>query len=388
MHISEKELYGIDERMMSPLLTHEEMMSAISLMTHRMDAIDSSCADAFPLYSPESTDRWVTSSGGSWIGGFWSGCWWLRSRVTGSALDQRKASDICQRLSQKINSDSINRSLIFWYGAAPGDLWFGDANARELAEESIAAIAASYDPEMNCIPLGTGMGGGKEGNQLVTIDTLAPLIQLLNGSEHGIYHQISRCHADTIIAACHTDSGAYHATTYFEQGGFRTAGQAGIWSRGQAWAMLGLSRAAAQWGEPYLAYARSACEYWRRSRPSRANSFPPNRLDDPSGPSDPSSSAIAALAFLSLADLAPDGTQWCIYAHQQVTAIVRSQYFTGFPENSDDKKNRDGTASGIFWGCHYKTSHDKDELVESAWGSLFLMAALCVLIGAIKPNDF
>ncbi|SOD41131.1 glucuronyl hydrolase [Nitrosovibrio sp. Nv4] len=393
MHIVDKKSYRIDEQMLnpllstlpSPLLTHGEMMSAIDLMIHRMDAIDSSCTDAFPLYSPGTTDRWVTSSGGSWVGGFWSGCWWLRSRITGSASDQCKASDICQRLSQKVSSDSINRSLIFWYGAAPGDLWFGDVNARELAEKSVTAIAASYDPETNCIPLGTDMGGGKEGNQFITIDTLASLIQLLNRSKHVVYHQISRCHADTIIAACRADNGAFHATAHFEQGAFRPIDQAGIWSRGQAWAMLGLSQAAAQWGEPYLAYARSACEYWKYSRPG---SLPLNRLDDPSGLSDLSSAAIASLAFLSLADLVPDGTQWRIYAHQQVTAIVRSQYFTGFPENSDDKKSRDGTASGIFWGCHYKTSHDKDELVESVWGSFFLMAALCVLIGAIKPGDF
>ena len=43
-------------------------------------------------------------------------------------------------------------------------------------------------------------------------------------------------------------------------------------------------------------------------------------------------------------------------------------------------------APGKFWGCCYKTNEGKDALVESAWGSFFLMAALCVLIGAIEPN--
>ena len=31
-------------------------------------------------------------------------------------------------------------------------LWFGDTGAPKLADESIVAMPASYDPEMNCIP--------------------------------------------------------------------------------------------------------------------------------------------------------------------------------------------------------------------------------------------
>lgn len=396
MRIAEKEPNSIEEQLpdvlpsplSSPLLSREEIWSAIELMVNRIETIDSSCTDIFPLYSPGTSDDWVASPGGSWVGGFWSAWWWLRSRITGSALDQRKASDICRCLSQKMTADSINRSLIFWYGASLGDLWFGDENVRKLVEESIAAIAASYDPEMNCIPLGTGIGGGKNGNRLITVDALAPLIQLLNRSEHRVYHQISRCHADTILAACHTGYGAFHASAYFTDGSFQPIGEAGMWSRGQAWAMLGLIRAAAQWGEPYLSYAQSACAYWKRSRPSCSTSLPPNHLDEPSGLPDASASVIASLAMLSLADLASDGTHWRTYAHQQITAIIRSRYFTGFQKNGKHDENGNKTTSGIFWGCCYITGPEKEELVESAWGSFFLMAALSILSDAIEPGDF
>ncbi|MBN9126214.1 MAG: glucuronyl hydrolase, partial [Nitrosospira sp.] len=180
MHIPEKKAGSVD----TSLLSRKEMVHALELMIRRMDAIDSCCADGFPLYSPGSAGQWVTSAGGSWVGGFWGGWWWLRSRITGAVPDRRKASDICRRLSSKIDADSINRRLLFWYGASLGDLWFGDIDARELAREAAAATAASYDPQMDCIPLGTGMGGGREGNQRVTIDTLAALIQLLDHSGH------------------------------------------------------------------------------------------------------------------------------------------------------------------------------------------------------------
>ena len=299
------------------MLSREEVLKALEALVHRMDIIEAQCKDGFPLYSSGPADQWVVSPGGSWVGGFWSGWWWLRARITGSISDKRKASDICGRLSSKIAADSINRCLIFWYGAALGDLWFGDISACSIVNESVAAIGASYDRKINCIPLGTGMGGGKEGNQRVTIDTLASVIQLLNRSEYSVYHHISRCHVETVLDACFTNNGAFHAEAHVSAGRLRATDQAGMWSRGQAWGMLGLSRAAAQWGEPYLTYAQSACRYWRQSRPNLQLPVP-NRLDDPSGPPDPSSSLIASLAMLALADLLPDGQEWRACAHQQI----------------------------------------------------------------------
>lgn len=381
MHILEEKAGSAD----TPLLSRKEMVHALELMIRRMDAIDSCCADGFPLYSPGSAGQWATSMGGSWVGGFWGGWWWLRSRITGAVPDRRKASDICRRLSSKIDADSINRSLIFWYGASLGDLWFGDIDARELAREAAAATAASYDPQMDCIPLGTGMGGGSEGNQRVTIDTLAALIQLLDHSEHAAYRHIARCHADTLLAVCHAHGGAFHAGACFQDGGFRPVDYAGAWSRGQAWAMLGLTRAAARWGEPYLTHARSACEYWKHSRPAP---FPPDRLNQPAQPRDPSSTVIASLAMLSLADLTPDGGRWHDAALRQVAAIIRSRYFSGFAGNNDHAGCGDEPAPGIFRGCCYKTHPGRNELVESAWGSFFLMAAVSVLAGICDPNHF
>ncbi|PTR17575.1 unsaturated chondroitin disaccharide hydrolase [Nitrosospira sp. Nsp2] len=366
------------------MLSREEVLKALESLIRRMDTIDAQCKDGFPLYSPGSTDQWTVSPGGSWVGGFWSGWWWLRARVTGSISDKCKAAEICARLSSKIAADSINRCQIFWYGAALGNLWFGDISARSLVEESIAAIGASYDRKINCIPLGTGMGGGREGNQCVTIDTLASLIQLLNRGEHSVYPYISRCHADTILDTCFTKNGAFHTAAHLRAARLRATDRAGMWSRGQAWGMLGLSRAAAQWGEPYLTYAQSACHYWRQSR---HNLLAPNRLDDPSGPPDPSSSVIASLAMLVLADLVPDGDEWRLYAHQQITAVTLSRYFIGFEENHGREKYKEGKAQGIFWGCCYKTNRGHDELVESAWGSFLLMAALCVLADIIEPSD-
>lgn len=360
------------------LLTQEEIWTAIKLMIARMDAIDDRCADGFPLCSRGTDDRWIVSPGGSWVGGFWAGWWWLRARVTESMADRNKAAQICQRLSSKIHSRSINRSMIFWYGAALGERWFGDESARLLASQSAAALAASYDPAMQCIPVGMDMGAGADGNRRISLDTLASAIELLSDGSHGQAEGIAHRHADVALAACGTAKGAYHNEALYGQGVFQPVGHAGAWSRGQAWAMFGLSRAAARWKEPYLSQARSACEYWLCSRPEPLT---PNRLDQPSGLCDPSASLIAALSMLSLAAIAPDRQRWLSCAQRQIATIVRSQYFTGL--HAEDG----AAAAGIFWGGCYQTRPGEQELVESAWGSFFLMAALCICAGVIEPTD-
>ena len=98
-------------------------------------------------------------------------------------------------------------------------------------------------------------------------------------------------------------------------------------------------------------------------------------------------SIIASLAMLTLAELLADGTQWRTSAHQEIATIVRSDYFTGVHETGNRAESGD-PPSGIFWGCCYKTSGSKEEMVESAWGSFFLMAALCVLLDMLKPDGF
>lgn len=361
----------------------QEMLHAIESLFCRMDSIDAQCGNEFPLFSPGNSNTWTVSKGGSWAGGFWSACWWLRARVTDSVRDQRKASAISQQLAAKTTIDSGYRSLIFWYGAAIGALWFQEENAQQLTQLSVNAITHSFNPKLNCFPLGTAMGGGNSGSKAVSIDSFASMIQLLGSSEQNLHRFMAQRHTETMLAACYRESGAVHAIAHFDGRGFEPIGQAGQWSRGQAWAMLGLSRAAALWGEPYIMLARNACEYWVTSRP---DPLALNRLGESTSDYDPSASVIAALAMLSLANLVPDGESLRIFSHRQVSAILRSRYFTVPAGDMNSLIDRKDGNSAIFWGCCYKTNSEVEELVESAWGSFFLMAVLCALTGFVEPG--
>jgi unsaturated chondroitin disaccharide hydrolase len=332
------------------------MTDAIQSLFDRMDSIEKQCGDAFPLYSIGNSDQWLTSQGGSWMGGFWAGCWWLRARLTQSNADYAKALVLCEKLSDKIQLDSSYRSLIFWYGAALGDSWFQDHKACQIATEATKALVASYDTKLQCMPLGTALGGGETGKQTITVDGLASLIDLLTSQGDREQEAIAKQHTDTLLAACLTETGAFHSEAHYVDGYFQATDIAGDWSRGQAWAMLGLTSAAQRWGEPYLTLARSACHYWLDSRQPLAL----NRLSEPTGLNDPSATVIAALAMLTFAEQVPDGDLWRNLANQQLHELMQSDCF----------------ANGLFSGCCYKIKAQEMALVESSWGIFLLLSAL------------
>lgn len=366
------------------LLSAGEIMNALEQMFYRMEMIDTFCDQDFPLYSSGGNSNWSVSSGGSWMGGFWVACWWLRAKITGSAKDQQKAGKFCRKLAGKLTLDSGYRSMIFWYGAALGNVWLHDAQARKLADTSVAALAHGFNSRLDCIPLGTAMGELVTGSHSVSIDNFASLIQLLCSSPEKHYHHIAQRHTETLLAACQGDQGAFYAEAGFDGYKFLAKGRAGAWSRGQAWAMLGLSRAAAQWGEPYLSLTREACTYWRDMH---KGNLPCNRLGQAEDVKDPSAAVIASLAMLSLARLLPDETFWCEYAHQQLSTVLYSSYFTVINADSAGHAAYQDRSSGLFSGCCYRTRQNIEEMVESVWGNFFLMATLAVLADLIDPCD-
>ncbi|WLQ16746.1 hypothetical protein O5O45_12540 [Hahella aquimaris] len=357
-----------------------EISQAMTLLLRRLDTIEAHCDGGFPLFSRDG-QYWKTSTGGSWMGGFWAGCWGLRALISKSTADRDKALALCATLADKLDIDTLNRSMIFWYGPALCGRWLVDHTAQELANQAAAVIASGFDQRLGYIPLGCAMGGGADGGQRLSVDSLAATVQLLGGAGHEPLNTIARAHADALIDACFTANGACGAEAKSElqhtsnQYVLQRVDRPGGWSRGQAWAMLGLCHAARRWGSPYLDYARAACVYWRRSR---RTPYPADRPERSDSLSDPSATLIAAIAILSLSELLDDGDSWRAYAAQQIAALIRSSYFV----------RRDGAAhAGAFIGACYRTSAAGCELVESPWSSFFLLEALCMLAGLIDGEE-
>jgi len=156
-----------------------EVQGAIDQLLARLALIHAACGEAFPLYCRGLEQPWKVSAGGSWLGGFWAGLWWLRAFCSGADHDRQQAEQISQRLADKLDSDSHHRSLIFWYGAGLGARLLGSEPGTELARQARQRLALAFDPLLGAIPLGRDMGGGEQGDQCLSIDPLAATLRLL-----------------------------------------------------------------------------------------------------------------------------------------------------------------------------------------------------------------
>lgn len=140
-------------------LSREECRNALEALLARVGVLGQRFPKGVPLYAPGRSDEWTVSEGGSWVGGFWCGLWWLRALVGHAPADREHAAELCRHLRNKLDVDSVNRSLIFWSGAAGGAYGFHDEEAGALLQEAAIRLAATYSHELRAIPLGAAMGG-------------------------------------------------------------------------------------------------------------------------------------------------------------------------------------------------------------------------------------
>ncbi|MBO0492832.1 glucuronyl hydrolase [Pseudomonas sp. Marseille-Q1929] len=345
-------------------LNSAETQRAIEAILARLEQIEAVCGEGFPLYNDGA---WKVSAGGSWLGGFWAGLWWLRAVHYGRQADRQQALRIAGRLRDKLDSDTHHRALIFWYGAGLGAQLLADPEAAELAQQAAQRLAHAFDPVLGCIPLGREMGGGAQGDRSLSIDPLAATLNLFALGNAPDLLSLGRQHLHTSFRACAGSAGAWSSHALDEQGQWHVGDPAGDWSRGQAWAMLGLGVGARLYGVPFHEDAQRASQYWLRSRSVHA---PLNRLGQPDGPHDPCAAAMASLALQSQALELADGQVLQQEAGRLLAAIVRSDDFV----------------DGRFNGHCYRTSATTEHKVESACGSFFLLAALMAWAGELDAR--
>lgn len=343
-------------------LSHQDIISAIDALLRRIEIIEVESCGRFPLY--RFADRtWKLSTGGSWMGGFWTGALCLKAFKTQRRIDRDSAIKMSQGLKGKLDSDTLQRSLIFHYGVGLGERLFGDPAAKRLYYLAGQAVAKSERAELGFIPLGSTMGGGESGAQTFSIDPLASTLSLLSaaGCRELAERQMSKA-----VIACYEQNGRWYADANYQSGQFIHHDTAGDWARGQAWAMLALMQAVFLFGDDYLVAARRSVEHWCMQYNDH---IPINRLSQPEGECDPCASLMACIAMTGLARLIPDMAWLESHALRQLAVVVRSHYFN----------------EGQFIGHCYRTSEKEENCVESPCGIFYLLAALMMADKQLDP---
>ena len=342
--------------------------TALAALLGRIDVIESTVGDRFPLYADPESGAWTTTARGSWTGGFWVGLLWLRARLSGRSVHHETAAGWTSRLLPRARDDTDTRAMTFWYGAGVGHQLTGDRRAGLVALTGATAVCESFDQRRRLVPVGTALHGPGEA-PLASPDAFAAIVALMNyadGTVPGAV-DVAAHHAQTLIGLCVGAEGAVRTPTAAARS--HPPGRDGGWTRGQAWAMLGCAVAADRLGERYREPALRTANWWLRYVPTE--DVPPAQLGAGPSPPDTSAATIALAALMTLGAAS--------YVDTRDAGRFRTAAGTLLARLVEENLDQHGVLRN---GC-YDVHRGVAPAHELIWGTYFLTAALAVHCGHV-----
>ena len=328
----------------------------------------------------------------NWAAAFLPGLLWRVAAERNSVLHARWAMEEVRDLAPVARFDDPDVGFVFWRAAALGQdlactapvprlgLTPEDcALLQTLADEAgTRLVARSASNPLGLIPTSSDAAQCAQclpGELRVIVDQLHNLPVLARSADPA-RRALALAHARWIASTLVRPDGATLQQGFIDQptgaltraGNFQGFDDTSVWSRGQAWAISGLARAATDLEDAdLLAAAVRAADWWLAHAP--AGALPPYDFSaDPTAPRDSSALAIAGAGFAVLAarcgaTAACDGVRY--RAAAAAAAATLATRLEGGPQ-----LGRLGeatyTAGGLTW----------DEGAELAWGSDFLAELL------------
>jgi len=327
----------------------------------------------FPHIGDAKTGEWVTTPDGFWTGGFWIGELWLAASVTGEARYREAAKHWLDRLEPRVESKTVFRGFLFYYGAITGALLHGDKTAAALAERAAQSLGRQFDPIVNLIPLGKEAEEAHSvGDGEANIDGLPAAPVMLWAAERlgdNELRQRALKHVERSAEFFLRDDGGVIQSASFDTATgeiirrYTHKGYAddSIWTRAQAWAMLGFVLSARlERSEPSLIQlAEKVCDWWLANIPHDHVAY-----WDFSAPvtvetmRDTSGTAIAAAALLKLSQIYPEPNKATAYRDAaEVTAralVERHLNSKGIlADGCFDPKNGAAVSNELIWGDYF-----------------------------------
>ncbi len=362
---------------------------ALGRIKRRIDDTLASGLAGFPHYGEPATGQWATTADGSWTGGFWVGELWLAGHYWSDPVYAREAERWLRKLESRIESKSVFRGFLFYYGAVPGASVAKNPYAREIVVRSGATLAKAFNSTVGLIPLGTEAEEAHSvGDDKTNIDSLIAsplLLRAANANGDASLRRIALAHAERNAEFCVQADGSVIQSASFDPATGRVirrythkgSSPSSIWTRAQAWAMLGYALCAMQARQEQLlfALAERTAQWWINHVPDdRVAYWDFSVAKTPETRRDTSGTAIAAVALLKLSAIHPDPDARSRYsqaAQETVRALVE-RHLT--PVGAADKRPPGILADGCF-----DPNNGLAVSNELIWGDYFLFEALGIL---------
>jgi|UPI00078523A7 unsaturated chondroitin disaccharide hydrolase len=366
---------------------------AIERMLARIDHTLSMNLDGFPNIGDPATGNWKTSPDGFWTGGFWVGMLWLADRYSGDARYRAAADKWLQRLASRVESRTVFRGLLFYPASVLGAELTGNANAREIAIRAGRSLGRQFMNSVGIIPLGNEAEEAHSvGDHDANIDGLiaSPLMlwAAKSTNDHGLYKKALSHAAKSAEFFVQADGSVIQSATFDPKTGMvsrrythKGISETSIWTRAQAWAMLGytLSAKNAPEEKQLTEWARTTAAWWVKTAPADMVAY--WDFSAPITPEiwrDTSGTAIAASSLLGIASIVQgeESVSFRRHAEKTVQALVQ-RHLT--PVNHADLRPPGILADGCF-----DVRHSEALANELIWGDYFLFESLGRLSGRLE----
>ena len=347
--------------------------AAADTMIHRVRQSKEAELEGFPHYADQDTGTWTTTPNGFWTGGFFVGELWLAARLTDDPDFAREAGQWLSRLESRVDSGTVFRGFLFYYSCVTGAVLCGDATARAMAHRAARSLARTFNPVPGILPLGSeAEEAHRVGDNEANIDGISAVPLMLWAARDlgdadlrrvAIDHALgsARFFVNTdgsVIQSASFDPNTGEVTQRYTHKGFSDSS---IWTRAQAWAMLGFSSGARLAPEEprLLEIAERVSDWWLDHVPDDLIAYwdfsapvTPETRRDTSG------TAIAAAALLKLSMIHPDPERARRYreaARQTASQLVANHLRPSgiLADGCFDPRSGTAVASELIWGDYF-----------------------------------
>jgi unsaturated chondroitin disaccharide hydrolase len=317
--------------------------------------------------------EWATTGPGAWTSGFFPGTLWLAHGATGDPALRAEAERRLGGLEgQKRDTSGNDQGFKILGSFGNAARLTGDDACRRVVVRAARSLASRFVPVVGA----TRSWGDRSSPEVrVIVDNLMNLELLFWASKHGgdpAWYAIARSHAlRTMRDHVRPDGSTFHVVDYspdtgaLERKGTRQGhARDSTWSRGQAWAVYGLTMAYRETGDRRLLEAARRVSDWF------IDHLPPDRVPYwdfdapgiPDAPRDSSAAAIAASGLLELAALEHDSRRSAGYrdaAESIIASLSDAPYLA--PEGASQAILLHGTQdfprgnfdTGLAFGDYY-----------------------------------
>jgi unsaturated chondroitin disaccharide hydrolase len=290
----------------------------------------------YPSTLARGSARWTTTGPRSWTSGFMPTQAWLVYGLTGSHAWRVRAARVSRELAATATTTVHDVGFMVGY---PASLAWSLTRATRFRDDLRRAVVSLDRHWVPGAQANWAWAAPPEVTRVIP-DTLPNLRLVWAARAAGVASASSaehaRLHARTVVRThVRVDGSTRHVVdldsatgTVIEVRPGQGWSTTSTWTRGQAWAMVGLTEAYAATGDPdLLAAARSTSRWWLTHTPSRC--VPWSDADGPRTARDTSAAAVAAVALLELARLDPDAGQretWRRAGAAEVVALSQAPW--------------------------------------------------------------